>query len=526
MIADLAVESLPENLETDVCVIGAGPAGIAAALSLARRKIDVILLESGGRALELEPQKLSECDIVGAHHVGSREGRFRAFGGTSKKWGGQILPLFAIDFEPRPWLQGSGWPLGLEELRPYLDQALSFEGLARVLRNDRDVWQAAGLNLPDFGKDLESFLTRWCPQPDFGRMYWGQIKRCPNVRCILHATVTRLRLVEGEIRAVIAKSFSGSTIVIRARRFVFCGGAIETTRLLLQPLDDGASPPWVLASDIIGRFFQDHPGVTCADIIPRSGRVMHRLFDHIYFRGLKYQPRIMLACAKQSKSQTLNAGGIILAQSAHSEALTRTKAAGSAILRGEIRAKVMKDAFSDVLVSGPFLARKAWRMLVDGRAFNPSDKGFRLGVQVEQPPRPESRISLSASVDLFGMHRAVLDWRVGVEEINTIAVFAETVKTAFEDMGLADVHLDFDVASRSTNLLSRVVDQNHHMGTARMSHTPSTGVVDIDLKMFHAKNGYICSSAVFPTSSFSNPTHTLIALAIRLGDHLGAGWHA
>jgi choline dehydrogenase-like flavoprotein len=116
------------------------------------------------------------------------------------------------------------------------------------------------------------------------------------------------------------------------------------------------------------------------------------------------------------------------------------------------------------------------------------------------------------------MPRARLDWRQQ-GKVDAIADFAETVKSAFEKEGIAQVRIDADVASRSTAVLARVVDQDHHMGTARMARSVDTGVVDANLKMFQTENGYVCSSAVFPTSSFQPNAHADL-LAIRLGDHL------
>jgi choline dehydrogenase-like flavoprotein len=518
MICDLASDGLPEELETDVCVIGAGPAGITVGLTLARRNLDVILLESGGREIESESQELFDSEVAGMPHSGVHNGRFRAFGGSSKRWGGQILPLFPIDFEQRGWVKCSGWPLRFADLEPYFGKALSFEGLDHALTDDTDVWRTIGLEPPRLGEELQPFLSRWCPEPDFARLHGKEIQRLSNLRCVLHATVTALEAAGGRIRAVVAKSFFGHSIRVRARRFVLCLGGIETPRLLLHPLTDGSPPVW--ASDLVGSFFQDHPGLTCGDIVPRDNQTLSRLFEHIYFRGLKYQPRMMLGPGKQSKLCCLNAGGSVIAISDRSQSINRLKAAGRAILQGRLGLSVMRDAAHSAVRSGPFMARWAWRTLVSRRSHSPADLGFRLGVQIEQPPRRDSRVSLSCQIDRLGMRRARLDWRVGQQEVETVARFAESVKTAFERMGIADVHIDGDVAARSTEVLDRIVDQNHHMGAVRMADTQDRGVVDSNLKIFRTANGYVCSSAVFPTSSFSNPTHTLVALAVRLGNHL------
>ena len=60
----------------------------------------------------------------------------------------------------------------------------------------------------------------------------------------------------------------------------------------------------------------------------------------------------------------------------------------------------------------------------------------------------------------------------------------------------------------------------HHMGTTRMSDSPTTGVVDRDCKVHGIGNLYIASSSVYPTSSWVNPTLTIVALTLRLADHI------
>jgi choline dehydrogenase-like flavoprotein len=520
MICDLESDILPDAIEADTCIVGAGPAGIAVALTLARRNFDVVLLESGGETIEPKIQELCRSEVVGRSHIGIHSGRARAFGGTSKLWGGQILPLFPIDFERRTWIRFSGWPIRLEDLEPYFVKALSMEGLENCLSDDDAVWKTLKLRSPNYGPELESFLTRWCPQPDFSLLYGSEIKRLPNLRCVLHATVTALETDGRLIKSAYAKTLTGKCLLVRSRQIIFCVGGIETPRLLLQPLKDGTPPPWAESGRVLGRFFQDHPGATCADILPLRRGVVPQLFDHIYHRRFKYQPRVGLSAAGQSTLQSTNAGGSVIARTKHTELLNQAKTAGRLILQGVPSTGNLTAAVSGAIKGAPLFARGAWRYFVRRRAFNPDDLGFRLGVQIEQPPRLDSRVSLSEQVDALGIPRAKLDWRLDRIEVDTIAAFAEAVKRAFEKQEIANVHLDADVASRSTDVLLRVVDQNHHMGTARMAQSSNDGVVDKNLKIFHIENAFICSSAVFPTSSFSNPTHTLIAMAVRLGDHI------
>src|SRR5262249_53956586 len=148
------------------------------------------LLESGGRKLEPALQDLYRSINAGRNHNGINIGRYRAFGGNSSQWGGQLLPFFPIDFEKREWVHGSGWPINFNRVKPYYAKALDFEGLSACLRHDDEVWAAVGMKPPHLGTELGLHFSRWCPQPDFAVLHGREIERSAALRCILHTTVT------------------------------------------------------------------------------------------------------------------------------------------------------------------------------------------------------------------------------------------------------------------------------------------------------------------------------------------------
>jgi choline dehydrogenase-like flavoprotein len=85
---------------------------------------------------------------------------------------------------------------------------------------------------------------------------------------------------------------------------------------------------------------------------------------------------------------------------------------------------------------------------------------------------------------------------------------------------VAEVQPDAALLSGDPSFLDKCDDSNHHMGGMRMATSSQRGVVNPDLLLNGTRNLYICSGAVFPTSGFSNPTHTVLALAMKLADHL------
>jgi choline dehydrogenase-like flavoprotein len=115
--------------------------------------------------------------------------------------------------------------------------------------------------------------------------------------------------------------------------------------------------------------------------------------------------------------------------------------------------------------------------------------------------------------------RTRLDWQISERELATIRQYVQVATRSLA--GVARIVPDQDLLSGSSTFLARCDDSNHHMGGMRMSASAATGAVDPNLRLYGLDNTYVCSSAVFPTSGFSNPTHTLLALAVRLSEHLG-----
>jgi choline dehydrogenase-like flavoprotein len=154
------------------------------------------------------------------------------------------------------------------------------------------------------------------------------------------------------------------------------------------------------------------------------------------------------------------------------------------------------------------------------RRRSPDSGAIRLLVDTEQAPGCDSRVLLDTRVDAFGMARARLDWRVGELERRTLTGFAQRMAGEFERLGLGKIRLagapDFDI--RDAPGAAR--DIFHHMGTARMSATPRTGVTRSDLRCHDVDNLYVAGAAVFPAGGIANPTFTALALSLRLADHL------
>ena len=108
MVIDFNKADTPTEFETVVCIVGSGAAGITLALALARKGLEVLMIESGGHHFDEGIQNLYHSEVVARPHKGIHTGRFRQYGGTTTRWGGQALELREIDFEKRPWVPLNG----------------------------------------------------------------------------------------------------------------------------------------------------------------------------------------------------------------------------------------------------------------------------------------------------------------------------------------------------------------------------------------------------------------------------------
>ena len=512
MIFDLLKDTPPPNLPADVCIVGAGAAGIVLAVEFANRGRKVLLLEGGGAQREDSSQQLYDSDIVGLPHRGIHTGRIRAKGGSTVRWGGQILELDAHDFTPRSGVPASGWPFPKSELAAFYERARSLEGLAKAQRSDAAVWRALQLPFTQF-PELEAYLSRWCPEPNFARLHEKTLTFHPNISLWLHASVVEL-LTEGDIAAgVRCRTLAGIEASFRAACFIFCLGGIESSRFFLQPRPGGL--PWN-RSNLLGRHFQDHIDCNAASVEPFGRKKFHATFDPIYLRGFKYLPKLRLPPNLQVKHDTLNVGSTMSFEDT-GKARYQAKLTTRNLMRGRF-SEVTRDNLSHTAGHLPMLLRQAWRFKVQRRAFAPSHVRIFLRVHCEQEPTSCSSITLTAERDPLGLLRARFDWQISKRELDTIRQYVLIAQRSLA--GIAHIIPDEDLISGNPAFLARCDDSNHHMGGMRMSISAATGVVDTNLRLYGLANTYVCSSAVFPTSGFSNPTHTVLALAVRLCDHL------
>lgn len=507
------------DLTARTCVIGAGPAGMTLATELARRGDDVLLIEAGSFDLEGETQRLYNGNNLGLPYYDLSSCRLRFFGGTSNHWGGYCRPNDPIDYVGRPNLDVPAWPIGAQDLQPYIFEAAEILGvnLGFALDNERVV-QALAASQEDLvegqTKQLETKTAYFAENLRFGTFMREDVRNLQNLRCILNLNAVRLvrQDTSSAVASVSCSTTDGQDFSIIADRFVICAHAIESAKLLLQSTSFGEAGCGN-EFDHVGRYFMEHPHLFASRMIP-SRRFPH-IYDALYGRVRGVNVNLSLSEAAMRETDTLSY--YCRFNPYYSDGSTLETAAG--ILTTQAFEPISREylaAIGEVLDDLPSAAR-LFASKVDRSLSLSQPDFFLLEHRIEQAPNPVSRVVLSPREDGIGGRVVDLDWQLNELDARTFKIGQDIIVRELSALGMGR----FQVEEIDLDLMrNRAQGHYHHIGTTRMATSASAGVVDPSLKVFGVPNLYLCGSGVFPTAGYSGPTMMIVALALRLADEL------
>jgi hypothetical protein len=503
---------------TRTVIIGGGTVGLYAACELARRGQEVLVIESGGLALDnFAPESHAS---VGKPHEGIRLGRARNLGGTSNLWGGQLVEFQPADFEGRDWVPDSKWPVSYSEISAYHQRTYENLGISRGFLEDRKVFNHAGSIMPDFEGGLELFLTRWLKIPSFSAAYAHEIRANDKLKVLLNHTVVGFASTIGTITAIQVVDRAGKMQQIEGGCFILAAGTIEISRLLLHAAaTPGWDCPWRHNANV-GCYFQDHLVGRVASLEVLDRRRFFNTFCTIVWSGHKFQPKLRLTNEMLRSSRIMNVQGMMSFESSISENLVYLKQFLKAALYSR-KFSGLGDLTRNLRACGKHLLPLMWKYVVDNRVFVPGTSKISLNVQSEQTPLRNSRISIDPTVkDASGLPKVILDWEVGSEELASIREFTMKCDHALHTAGLASLHIAGDLMELKPQFLTTLRDNYHHAGGARMAGTENDGVVDRNLRVFGTTNLYVAGAASFRTTSNANTTFSALVFVTRLVDYL------
>ena len=481
------------NFQTDLLIIGGGPAAISLALALAKTSIKTIILESGGLDFEAATQDLYDGAETGVPYLKLMASRMRYLGGSTNHWGGWCRPLDEIDFETRSWLPHSGWPITRKDLEPYFARAQDLVEAGPYIYDQPDKWSAAQGVKPlalgeggvfttyfQYSKTKDGILPT-----HFGDRYGDDLKKIANLHVMLHANVTGIRMAHdaSHVDHVDVATLNGKHFKIAAKYVVLATGGIENARLLLAS-NDVMKTGIGNGNDLVGRFFADHP-------IPGEIGTL------TIFNG-NIAPYYLVP--RDSMNATFRSA--FAPSDAHKRA---AQVLGSlTTVEGEIQLDEQDQAV---------VAATASALGVDTNGM----KVFMLGCGMEIAPDPDRRLTLTNKRDALGMPRLKLNMTIADQDF---ARYRATLNELGRQLLATKTGMLRMRHNTRAEWLSTMDWGNHHMGTTRMGADPKLGVVDANSQVHGVSNLFVAGSSVFPTYSASNPTMNLVALTLRMADHL------
>jgi len=487
----------------DLCIVGAGAAGISLALQFIGAGQRVLLLEGGGFDYEPAMQELYRGEIVGLPYFPLQAARLHYFGGTTGHWAGFCSTLDPVDFVVRDWVPYSGWPILRADLEPYYRLALPILQL-EADEWSADAWQRRDATLVPFALDPRVAWTKmwqFSPPARFGTLYRQPIVSAPDVHLYTHATVVEIEANESAsaVTGLRIRTLEGKEHQVRAARYVLACSTIQNARLLLAS-NRQASTGLGNGHDLVGRFFMEHLEMPSGNLVTLGAAPATQMYAFEFGRT-KARGELALSADAQRDARMLNAT-VSLDPAPLTEAGKSTFEWATPDVVSHMRTdRVVPDTATATTKTPP--------------------RTFHLLTRQEQAPNPLSRVTLSSERDALGVPRARLDWRLTELDRRSFRIFYEVLGRELGRSGLGRAQMrDWVLESAPTAWPTSLGGGWHHMGTTRMSTDPKQGVVDPTCRVHGVANLYVAGAAVYPTAGCANPTLTIVALSLRLADHL------
>jgi choline dehydrogenase-like flavoprotein len=532
----------------DVCIVGGGPAGITLAHELIGSGLKVILVESGGRRRKSAAEALNEGAEVSGSFAPLSLFRRRMLGGASVIWGGRCVPLDPIDFEVREHVPLSGWPVSYDEVAAYYPRASRYCEIDHATPGDSNEPDAGRPFLDGFASEevLTCSYEKFSAPTNFGRKYGPALRAARSVMVLVNTTCTQL-VSDGSGRIVEAScaTLNDGHLRVQAGKFVLASGSVEVFRLLAN----SPSPAGHALGDgggMLGRCLMNHiEGTVGRLVLDRPDRPISWGFERSE-GGVYRRRRITIHPSAQRRRKTLNFVARLhhelVADPRHHNPILSAMYFAKRMLLPEYRAKlsIVGDSATmpkgamfwslharNILMGAPALAgfSAGWlwkRHLLYRRipyVVLESRRGiYPLDINAEDSPTPDNHLYLTHARDRFGTRQVGVKWKPSASDFESIATSCRLLRNAFAASG-AGVY-QFDDARLDDEVRKFMPIGGHHIGVTRMSRSPREGVVDPQCRVHGTANLFVASASVFPTSGYASPTLTIVALSIRLADHL------
>lgn len=504
-------------LAADICIIGAGAAGLIVAHELAQTGRDILVLESGGPGPAPATAALMTGRAV-TRPPFQLAGARRQLGGSFSDWGANCALIDAADLAAPAEAGGPCWPSALAPLNGLAARAADYLSGFRGF-GDFSLEETAALRpMPGRGAgDGDAAGGAWREKlylrgaADAAARLAGRLARADSpVRLVLHATALEIAIADGEATALHFANLAGARSTVRARTFVVAAGTENAPLLLRSFGPDSAAARRRLPA--LGRFLHAHLLSLHGFLLPGGPRKrLHRYLLPVTRDGIGESPRphfsgLVPPATIAAPDEGL--GHCLFLEPAIHDAplLTRETVARAGRWRRIPRHH------------NPRFMAAAKRV---GWSCAPAIYGLRH--YMEQPPRWEAEVSLGAPAGPFGLGAAQFRWQIGeAEKRQMIAACASLAALAPGDgFGRAVDHQE--IADAAGADFGR---NAHPMGGTVIGTDAARSVVDENLRVHGVGNLHVCGGSAIPRSGTAMTTSLIAQLALHLADRLkrdGAG---
>ncbi|MFY0612035.1 MAG: GMC family oxidoreductase [Hyphomicrobiaceae bacterium] len=534
-----------DQVETDVCVVGAGPAGITIAREFLNRNVQVALIESGDVDFNEKVQELADGAVHGDPIVPPVVSNLRQFGGNAHLWHMQIgenrlgvryCALDDIDFEKRDWIPHSGWPFDRNHLLPFYERAQAVCQIGPFTYT-ADHWEDEQRRRMSMDESiLETRVYQFGPSDAFHTSYRKDLEAAKNISLFNHSNVVEIITNEAGTEIVRARvmRLDGQQYWIAAKQFILATGGYGNAKLLLS--SNNQQPNGVgNQHDVVGRYYHDHPEFLGGYITPNDSNIFNNmaLYDMRRVAGTTVMGFLQLSEKVLRENQLLNCNTMLfprpnqravaavesirsIGQGRSIKSLLRLK---NLINIGKGIPPIAKAAFNSKFKKQtllPYFCHDGWSETLDNRKLF---ERLEIRHMLEQSPDPENRVTLGSNRDALGCRKLEVHWRLQKSDLENFKQSLDLASHQLRASGLGDYQIDLNEAGLPNP--TSPMGSHHLMGTTRMHGDPRKGVVNADCQVHGIDNLFVAGSSTFPTAGHANPTLTIIAMALRLADFVG-----
>jgi choline dehydrogenase-like flavoprotein len=513
-IVDLRqLDSLSSEATADVCIVGAGAAGLVLAVALARAGVRVAILEAGqqtcvdGSALGIEAVN---PDGYGA----ATKGRVFGLGGTTAVWGGHLVPHGPVDVDAgeTPDAGIDFWQHLLQVIDRQAARVLELLGLPWAVGEfGQGNFLPSGIGETARRCGIGIVVGVWLP---FRRRNFSWVLRKVGghapLDVYLSAPVVDWDVLpasggRAHIRCVTARKHH-RTLRVNAKWFVVAAGAIESTRILLA-LSQRYGSGLIDQRRAVGRYLSDHISCAVADVEPGSRAACARIFGPRFRAGTMYTFRFV----DLRRTSGLPRGFAHFTFEHNNAAFEIAKL----FLLSLQRRAVPRVSFGQLASGAWGLGRLGYERFFRSRLYVAEGTPVHLQLDLEQVPRFSNRIELTDRTDATGLPVPVIRWSLHEEDYRAVRHAARAFLERWPtEIGVSLVLRDLDGNGVKPH------DVYHPVGTCRMG-TDVEAVVDPSLRVHDTENLFVLSTAVFPSAGSANPTFSLLCFALDLAERLG-----